>query len=93
MNTTVECVLAGGPEHGLVLYLSAAARGAAAPTVIAADGQICRAAARRPSATCRARYVLAHPQASGRELLDALRVCGDAPRQRWHAARHPVLAA
>lgn len=93
MDNIVECVMAGGPEHGLVLYLQADPLHPGLPTAMASDGRICRAAARSNSLTCSARYVLLHPNATGRDLADAMAATLDVPRHREPRRHAEALAA
>jgi hypothetical protein len=74
MEQIIECVIAGGPQHGLIrrqLWDSSYA----APVVMATDdGAVCVAAARRPAGAMGERFLLLHPKATGPQILAMLAV-------------------
>lgn len=87
MQTVIECIIAGGPEHGLVVFMRRDPDEAHPPTFRSMDGQLCRSVALRRSLCCGTRYVLVHPAASGTQLRDILSgIDPDAPPPRRPSA-------
>lgn len=72
MDTFFECIIAGGPQHGLVYRRPLDARHATPLAVRTADGQLCRPAARKQTGATATRVVLLHPQATGAQFLTIL---------------------
>lgn len=72
MTPTIECIIAGGPQHGLVCRRPWDSRGSTPLAVVSADGQLCIAAARKHSDAARTRFILLHPQATGEQFLTLL---------------------
>jgi len=71
MRQTIEYVIAGGPEHGLVRLRPWDPDDGQPLAQSCFDGEICVVAARRRGDTG-TRYVLLHPQASGAQILTLL---------------------
>lgn len=72
MESIIEYVIVGGPQHGTVRRHPAPSVPAAAIAIASIDGALCRAGARRrptPSAT---RLLLLHPQATGEQFRSLL---------------------
>ena len=69
MKHVFECIIAGGPQHGLVLRRPWDKRHSAPLAVVADDGKLCAAAARKCAGT---RFILLHPQATGEQFLTML---------------------
>lgn len=76
MEQIIECIIAGGPQHGLVRRQLWDSEYSAMPVLAATDGQICIAAAHRPVGNGNGRgtpcYILLHPQATGEQFRDLL---------------------
>ena len=72
MIPTIECIIAGGPQHGLVCRRPWDSRRSTPLSVVGADGQLCIAAARKHSEAARTRFILLHPQATGEQFLTLL---------------------
>jgi hypothetical protein len=68
MDTFFECIIAGGPQHGLVYRRPLDARHPTPLAVITEDGQLCTPAARKFGS----RVVLLHPHATGAQFLTIL---------------------
>ncbi|HUB90610.1 MAG TPA: hypothetical protein VMA74_12875 [Dyella sp.] len=76
MEQIVECLIAGGPQHGLVRRQLWDPHHPMSPAVAAGDGKVCIAAARRPAGPYSNRFLLLHPQATGQEILAMMaRMC------------------
>lgn len=74
MYQFIECIIAGGPEHGLIRRQLWDTRHALPPVLSMQDGQTCNVAACRTSGNSGRRFLLLHPLASGREFIDMLAV-------------------
>lgn len=74
MHQFIECIIAGGPEHGLIRRQLWDTRQALPPVLSTQDGQVCNVAASRTSGSSGRRFLLLHPLASGREFIDMLAV-------------------
>jgi hypothetical protein len=74
MEQIVECVIAGGPQHGLVRRQLWDPRYQAPPVLASADGQVCTAAACRPVGRSGNRFLLLHPRATGPQILAMMAV-------------------
>jgi len=72
MAPIIECIIAGGPQHGLICRRRWDSHRGAPLAVIGEDGQLCIAAARKRSDADRARFILLHPQATGEQFLTLL---------------------
>jgi hypothetical protein len=73
MSGFIECVVAGGPQHGAVFLRSHHDKGGWPVGVECSDGHICNVAACRPSRTALVtRLVFLHPLASGDQFLAVL---------------------
>ena len=69
MEQIVECLIAGGPQHGLVRLQLWDPRYHAPPVVASNDGKVCIAAARLPAGQCSNRFLVLHTQATGQQIL------------------------
>lgn len=69
MEQIVECLIAGGPQHGVVRRQLWDPRHPLTPALAAGDGKVCTAAARRPAGPYSNRFLLLHPQATGQQIL------------------------
>jgi hypothetical protein len=69
MEQIVECLIAGGPQHGLVRRQLWDPRYPAPPVLASGDGAVCAAAARRPAGAGCNRFLLVHPRATGSQIL------------------------
>jgi hypothetical protein len=72
MASIIECIIAGGPQHGSVSRRRWDSQRGAPLAVIGDDGQLCVAAARKRSDADRTRFILLHPQATGEQFLTLL---------------------
>jgi len=68
----INCIIVGGPQHGLVLRRPWDRRRPIQLSVIAADGEPCVAAVRRHDESMGTRYLLLHPRATGEQILTML---------------------
>jgi len=69
MEQIVKCLIAGGPQHGLV-RLQLWDPQYPAPLVLASeDGEVCTAAACRKAGREGSRFLLLHPRATGQQIL------------------------
>ncbi|NUR21954.1 hypothetical protein [Frateuria sp.] len=68
MDSVYECIIAGGPQHGLVYRRPLDATHPTPLAVITDDGELCTPAARKYGS----RVVLLHPQATGAQFLTIL---------------------
>ncbi|MBB6188003.1 hypothetical protein HDE77_002368 [Rhodanobacter sp. MP7CTX1] len=69
MDTFVDYIIAGGPNHGRVYCRPLDTRACTPLVVITADGQCCLPAARKQAG---ARLVLLHPEATGAQFRSIL---------------------
>lgn len=69
MEQIVECLIAGGPQHGVVRRQLWDPRHPLTPALAAGDGKVCTAAARRPAGPYSNRFLLLHPHATGQQIL------------------------
>ena len=73
MSNQIECIVAGGPQHGSIFQRQVDNPTALPPVIRASDGCACAVAARRISRRdMRARCVLLHPRATGQQFLSML---------------------
>lgn len=72
MDTVIEYVIVGGPQHGLVCAPPSPDLDAGVIAIASRDGQLCRAAARRRSRSAGTRMLLLHPQATGEQFRTML---------------------
>lgn len=69
MDTTfLECIIAGGPQHGMVYRRPLDAGHPTPLAVVTDDGELCTPAARKYGS----RVVLLHPRATGAQFLTIL---------------------
>lgn len=76
MEQIVECLIAGGPQHGLVRQQLWDPQYSAPPVLASGDGAVYAAAAHRPAATGSNRFLLVHPRATGSQILAMMRMLG-----------------
>lgn len=74
MEQIVECLIAGGPQHGLLRRQRWDPDCPAPPVLAADDGELCIAAARRPAGPSHNRFLLLHPRATGPQILAMMTV-------------------
>ena len=72
MASIIECIIAGGPQHGSVSRRRWDGHRGTPLAVIGEDGLLCIAAARKHSNADRTRFILLHPQATGEQFLTLL---------------------
>jgi len=72
MDSFFECIIAGGPQHGLVYRRPLDARHPTPLAVVTEDGLLCTPAARKHTDAQPSRVVLLHPQATGAQFLTIL---------------------
>ncbi|MGN2251529.1 hypothetical protein ACFWZ4_11055 [Frateuria sp. GZRe12] len=68
MDSFYECIICGGPQHGLVYKRPLNSRHSTPLAVVTDDGQLCTPAARKFGS----RVVLLHPQATGEQFRTIL---------------------
>lgn len=69
MEQIIECLIAGGPQHGLVRRQLWDSQYPAPPVLASGDGAVCKAAACRPAGHGGNRFLLLHPRATGSQIL------------------------
>lgn len=69
MEQIVECLIAGGPQHGLMRRQLWDPQYPAPPVMASGDGKVCTTAACRHTSPDNNRFLLLHPQATGPEIL------------------------
>ncbi|WNL44143.1 hypothetical protein RKE25_11955 [Dyella sp. BiH032] len=74
MEQIVECLIAGGPQHGLMRRQLWDPDHPAPPVLAADDGELCSAAARRPAGPSNNRFLLLHPRATGAQIIAMMTV-------------------
>ncbi|GLQ92037.1 hypothetical protein [Dyella acidisoli] len=74
MEQIVECLIAGGPQHGLVRRQLWDPEYPGPPVVATGDGAVCIAAACRPSGPGNNRFLLLHPRATGAQILSMIAI-------------------
>jgi len=76
MEQIVDCLIAGGPQHGLVRRQLWDPQRPALPMLASDDGEMCAAAACRPSRSGSSCFLLLHPRATGPQILAMMAVLG-----------------
>lgn len=74
MESTWECVIAGGPQHGQIQRLEWDAPGRWPLAIASIDGELCVAAARRNGSS---RFIYLHPSATGAQIMTLLTARND----------------
>ncbi|HTV87139.1 MAG TPA: hypothetical protein VME63_17200 [Dyella sp.] len=69
MEQIVECLIAGGPHHGVLRRQLWDPHYQAPPALASGDGNVCTAAACRHIGACGNRFLLVHPRATGAQIL------------------------
>ncbi len=72
METIIEYVIVGGPQHGLTCRHPVPSLPAEAIAIASGDGELCRAAARRHTRELATRMLLLHPRATGEQIRTML---------------------
>jgi len=72
MKQRIECVIVGGPQHGLIIDQLLDSEHPAPLALVTDDGQECIAAALAPAGSAGHRVILMHPWATGRQLTCVL---------------------
>jgi len=88
MEQIVECLIAGGPQHGLVRRQLWDSDYPLPPVLACADGELCAAAARRPAGPHSNCYLLLHPRATGSEILSMMAVLAGHSASACVSVRH-----
>ena len=76
MEQVVECLIAGGPQHGLVCRQLWDPHYPAPPVMASGDGEVCITAACRHSGTDGNRFLLLHPRATGAQIVAMMKMLG-----------------
>ncbi|WP_233840333.1 hypothetical protein [Dyella sp. 2HG41-7] len=76
MEQVVECLIAGGPQHGLVRRQLWDPQYPAPPVMASGDGEVCITAACRHAGSESNRFLLLHPRATGAQILAMLHMLG-----------------
>jgi hypothetical protein len=79
MEQIVECLIAGGPQHGLMRRQLWDPQYPAPPVVAACDGEVCIAAACRHASPDSNRFLLLHPQATGQQIIAMMNMLSAQP--------------
>jgi hypothetical protein len=74
MEQVVECLIAGGPQHGEVRRQLWDPRYSVPPVVASVDGEVCIAAACRPAGSGSNRFLLLHPRATGAQIRSMMAI-------------------
>lgn len=69
MEKIVECLIAGGPQHGVTRRQLWDTQYPTPPVIASADGAVCLAAACRHASADSNRFLLLHPRATGAQIL------------------------
>lgn len=69
MESMLECVIAGGPQHGDIRRLEWDAPGRMPQAILSIDGEMCIAAARRNGYS---RLIYLHPSVTGAQIMTLL---------------------
>ncbi len=72
MEQLVECIIVGGPQHGLVSRQFWDSQSPLPLTLVTDDGEACVAAASRRPGVAGNRIILLHPAATGQQLTGML---------------------
>jgi hypothetical protein len=64
-----ECIIVGGPQHGLIYQRPAAIPQPTPLALVTDDGQLCTPAMRKQSGADCTRLLLLHPQATGAQIM------------------------
>ncbi len=72
MEQLVECIVVGGPQHGLVSRQFWDSQSPMPLALVTDDGEACVAAASRRPGTAGDRIILLHPAATGQQLTGML---------------------
>lgn len=72
METVIEYVIVGGPQHGMTCRHPLPSLPADAIAIASKDGQLCRAGARRHTRGPSTRMLLLHPKATGEQFRTML---------------------
>lgn len=72
MDTIIEYVIVGGPQHGTVCRHPVPSVPADAIAIASVDGELCRVAARRHRSPAATRLLLLHPRATGEQFRSLL---------------------
>jgi hypothetical protein len=72
MEQLVECVIVGGPQHGLVSRQFWDSQSPMPLALVTDDGEVCVAAASRRPGAAGDRIILLHPAATGQQLTGML---------------------
>jgi hypothetical protein len=67
-----ECIIVGGPQHGLVYQRPATVPQPTPLALVTDDGALCTPAARKHAGADCTRLLLLHPQATGAQILTML---------------------
>jgi len=76
MDKIIECIIAGGPQHGQVRRQPIDKQGSEPLIHACGDGHLCIPAARRSAGTVGNRFILLHPRATGQQFMAMLAVLG-----------------
>jgi hypothetical protein len=88
MEQIVECLIAGGPQHGLVRRQLWDPDCPAPPVLASVDGELCTAAACRPAGPCNNRFLLLHPHATGSEIISMMAVLNGQACSAYISVKH-----
>jgi len=93
MEQIVECLIAGGPQHGLMRRQLWDPQYPGPPVVACDDGAVCIAAACRPSGPEGNRFLLLHPRATGAQIISMMAILStQAAIARFRLIAQPALS-
>lgn len=82
MEHIVECLIAGGPQHGVVRRQLWDSQYPTPPVIASGDGAVCVAAACRHACHDSNRFLLLHPHATGAQILAMMSMLNTQPGTR-----------
>jgi hypothetical protein len=79
MEQIVECLIAGGPQHGVMRRQLWDPQYPIPPVLASGDGEVCIAAACRHASAHNNRFLLLHPDATGPQILAMMSMLSTQP--------------
>jgi hypothetical protein len=79
MEQIIECFIAGGPQHGLIRHQLWDPQYPLPPVMASGDGAVCTAVACHHANPENNRFLLAHPRATGQQILAMMTMLNTQP--------------